>query len=265
MKTLISIFFCLVLSFSALGQDVAVSYEILPQDENQAVTQVYLQSLTDQDQTIRAINLSLALPEGCARVVDQNTAFAEAWTEFLQEVKVNDEVDLSYNNWHYSHRWQYGNADPGMPNTAPVLAPAQGNPPLQIMQIKLEGTCTDKVYLEEQAENQVNQIGDEKISPIEWTVIHPRTELELAPGQRLEIFPNPVVNTLQVKTVGQHDFPYHVELFTVDGKSIFRSNLSDTDALQIDMTTMPAAVYMLSITQLNKTEAVVVNTKILKK
>lgn len=228
---------------------------------------VYLQSLTDQDKAIKAINFSLALPEACVKVTGQEALFSETWTDFLQDLQYTEHLDLNYNNWHYTRRWQYGNADPGMPNTAPVLAPAQGSDPLMIMQIELEGNCADQVYLEQQAENPVNQMGDENVQPIAWTVIHPKTDLTLEEGLKLEIFPIPVEDQLNLHFEGLREQDYHFELFTIDGKKLTEKELQAqvSEDLKIDMSYLSPAVYLLSISKEDGGMVPVEQVKIIKK
>lgn len=267
MKTLSYII--LLFSFGALlqAQDVAISYEITPQNENQASMQVYLQSLTDQDQTINAINFSLALPEACVKITGQEAIFSETWTDFLQKVQMKEGLDLNYNNWHYTQRWQYGSADPGLPTSTTVLAPAQEKDPLLIMKINLEGSCTDMIYLEQEAENPVNQMGDENVLPIEWTVFHPKTELELSESLQMEVFPNPVADQLNVSFEGIMGVDYQVQLSTIDGKMLESRLLKMNEGgnCQFKVDHLPSAVYILSVTEMGYESTELRNIKILKK
>ena len=263
------LFFLCFLALASLmrAQEVAISYEIVPQGDNQASLLLYLQSMTEQDKAVRAINFSLALPEGCVDVTGQKAVFSDAWTDFLQEVDMTEGLDLSYANWHYSRRWQYGSADPGMPNTTAIMAPAQGKEPLFVMEISLEGSCTDQVYLEHQSENPINQMGGGDIRPINWTIVHPNTELELNEGLRLNIYPNPVQNDLHVKFEGQRDQAYHFELYSIDGKRLYSRiwSLDEGNAWALPMTELPAAVYHLSISSPDTEGTIPLQVKILKK
>jgi len=267
MKTLSYII--LLFSVGALlqAQDVAISYEITPQNENQASMQVYLQSLTDQDQTINAINFSLALPEACVKISGQEAIFSETWTDFLQEVQMKEGLDLNYNNWHYTQRWQYGSADPGLPTSTTVLAPAQEKEPLLIMKINLEGSCTDIVYLEQESENPVNQMGDENVLPIAWTVFHPKTELELSESLQLEVFPNPVEDALHVSFDGVMDADYQIQLSTIDGKMLDKRvmKMNEGSDCQFKVDHLPSAVYILSVSQTGYELTELSKVKILKK
>lgn len=267
MKKILYILPLFLLSSMLSAQEVALSYEITPQLNNQATMQIYLQSMTEQPKAIRAVNFSIAIPEGCAKITGQEGIFTEAWTDFLQEVQMTDKLDLSYGNWNYSHRWQYGSADPGMPGTSAIMAPAQGEAALEIMKINLEGTCVDKLYLEQQSENKVNQIGNGDILPINWTVIHPKTDLELQEGLKLEIFPNPVQDDLKLSFNGVREFTYQFELSTLDGKMLGQYELEPqaSEELQIPMSHLPSAVYVLSISTENGERIPVETLKIVKK
>ena len=250
-----------ILLLAALGsllpaQQVAVSYEIEQQDGDKATLQVYLQSLSDEARAIGALNFSLAMPAGCIRVTGQESMLSEAWTDFLQEVQLVEELDLNYGNWHYSQRWQYGSADPGMPATAAILAPAQGEAPLRVMEISLEGNCADKLYLETQEENNLNQMGDGGMQPIDWVVIHPKTELELAEGLKMNIFPNPVVKELSIEANGLRENAYQITLSSMEGRQIWTQEwpASGPSTWTTDLGELPAAVYLLSISSQGNTQ-----------
>ncbi len=249
------------------AQEVAISYEIVPQTDNSSIIQLYMQSLTAEDQPIRAINFSLAMPAGCATITGQAAVFSDSWTDFLQEVQLTEKLDLTYNNWHYSQRWQYGSADPGLPNTTPVIAPAKGEDRLPIMQIMVEGSCADKLYLEQHVENPLNQMGDGDVQPIDWTVVHPKTELELEEGLLMKVFPNPVVDKLLVKFEGARDQAYSFSLYTLDGKYLMGTQLgmNEAEEVQMDMTQLPAAMYLLQISSPETEGARPLQLKIIKK
>ncbi len=258
MKKVSYLFLFFSLGYFAQAQDVALSYELDQLNETSAKMQVYLHSLTDESQALKAINFSLALPAGCAEVTGQQSIFADSWTQHLEEIQVIVGLEMDYNNWHYSQRWQYGSADPGLPGTAAIIAPAQGEAPVWIMEISLKGSCLEKAYLEQQSENPINQMGDAQVQPMDWTVIHPQTELELEQGSSLEIFPNPVKDFLNLSFEGTAIETYQIQLVSSDGK-VIQAKLFDPAQeanMKFDMRSLPAAMYLLSIQKEGEAENV---------
>ncbi len=257
-----------IFSLGALlpAQQLAISYEIIPQSDNELVMHVYLQSLTNQDQPIRAINLSLAIPESCVKITGQTAVFSDAWTDYLQEVQITDQLDLNYNNWHYDNRWQFGSADPGLPNTRAIIAPAQDKAALLIMQIRLKGNCTDKLYLENQTQNGLNQVGDAQMQAMEWIIIHPKASIELQNGVSLQAFPNPVNDVLNIHLDGHREHAYSLELFSLEGKMIMQEQMDiEQQELKIKMDHLPNAVYVLSVRKKGEGESQFFKLKVIKK
>jgi len=256
--------FLFSLALSAQQAEVAISYEIDQITESEAKMHLYLHSLTDQEQAIRAINFSLALPEGCASITGQQSIFSDAWTDYLQEVQLIDELDLNYNNWHYSSRYQFGAADPGLPGTTAIIAPAQGQAALPIMTISMEGSCVQQMYVEQQQENPINQMGDADVMPLGWAVIHPETELEIEAGLTMNIFPNPTPDRLHIELDGTRDQAIHFAITNIEGKQIASQQLEaqEEGKLSFDLSDLAAAMYMLQITQEGKQTQLV---KVIKK
>jgi hypothetical protein len=252
MKTITHIFFfflMLSLGLSLQAQEVAVSYEIEKNGTDKSSLVVYMQSLTDQDVSIKAVNFSLALPEGCVFVTGQQAIFSSVWTDFLQESSLTTGLDLNYNNWNYNHRWQYGNADPGLPETTPLIVPANSKERLYVMEIQLEGSCADRVYLEQQGENRLNQMGDNDVLPIGWTVVHPRTELEIAEGLSLTVFPNPTRNAVTVTWNGPREVDYSFQLYNALGQLAQEGMIlqSDPNEQIVDLSAYAQGTYYLKL------------------
>jgi len=250
MKYIIFTLVCLFsLSLTAQQAEVAISYEIEQINQDEAQMHLYLQSLRDQERTVRAINFSLALPAGCVEITGQQSIFSEAWTEHLQEVQLIEGLELSYDDWQYSSRWQFGTADPGLPGTTPIIAPSQDEVALHIMKINLRGNCVDKLHFEQQQENPINQMGDSEVRPIHWTVIQPEIEVSVA-GLQLYVFPNPTPDKLYVEGEGSMESKVNLVLSTIDGKQIASQQLKPTQAARatFDLSQLAAGMYMIQIT-----------------
>lgn len=249
MKKLIYLILFITAGNFLRAQEIAISYDIQSQADNQHTLTVYLQSMSDQAKPVSAVNFSLALPAGCVKVTEHQSVFAEAWTDYLEKAESISDLDVSYGAWHYSHRWQYGNADPGLPATGPLIAPAQQAAPLKVVELKLEGTCAQHVYIEQQSENALNQIADEQFTPIKWTVIHPKTNLSLEEGLSMDIYPNPVEDVLHLSFEGEREQAFDIQLLTIDGKTVMTRSFDEKagEILRFDMTSLPSAMYMLRI------------------
>jgi len=234
------------LSLTAQDAEVVLSYEIEQSTTNKSQMLIYLHSLSHKDQSIKAINFSVVLPTTCVKVIGQQSIFTEAWTDHLQEVQIINNLDLTYGDWHYSSRWQYGSADPGLPGTTAIIAPAQDKPSILMMTLDLEGTCTDKIYLEQQYENPVNQIGDANVKPLAWTVIAPKTKLELE-GLELDFYPNPTRDHLYVNVKGKRDHPLTFFLTNTEGRQLNHVVLkkNQESSFSLNLSKFSASMYLL--------------------
>jgi len=265
MKKLIILYLNLAFGLCVFGQQIAVSYEVDPVSDQEALMHIYLLSLTENPQQIQAINFSLALPENCLKVESYNNLFVEAWTDYLQEVQIKNNLDLSYNNTFYQQRWQYGCADPGLPGTAEIIIPASDEAPLLAMTLSLKGSCLDEFYLETQEENPINQIGNISMEPVPWIVIYPSTDIEFNSRQEVKIFPNPVEDKLNINFNG--DFQEMQIGLTDQTGRIIRSkriNPFENPNNQFDLQELATGVYLLTITTLEDTRNLA-QVKVLKK
>lgn len=64
---------------------------------------------------------------------------------------------------------------------------------------------------------------------------------------KMVLFPNPVQSTLQLNVVGMESQTYDLSVFSATGKQVIsRTNLTDLNTLQLDVSTLPAGLYHLS-------------------
>jgi hypothetical protein len=244
-----TIFLLLLLSSGLLlrAQEVAVSYDFEPIDEQRQTLRVYLQSTTEAAKTLRGINLSFAMPEGCVSLGEAQSLFRENWTEYLEENRQVADLDLSYGNWQYSQRWQYGNADPGLPATSPIQVPGSAEDRLLVLQVEVSGSCVEQLHLESQAENSLNQFGGANMQPIPWTVSHPRTEISLQEGLSLAVFPNPTHKLVKLQFDGLKDRDYNFQLSSTTGQILQQGVILSNEMNQeIDLGRYAQGVYYLS-------------------
>ncbi len=156
------------------AQLVHFNYEITAMSDQRHKVAVYMYSKASTALEIGAINLSFALDPTCASVSEFQSMFKDSWTEYLerdQEVKV---VPTSYEGQVYEQRWQYGNADPGLPSTAPVTLPARQEERMTVLEMVVEGACSNQLYMEHLGQNSLNQIADPAMDLIDYIITHPR-------------------------------------------------------------------------------------------
>ena len=137
----------LLLTSSLSAQELEVSYEVLPQAADKHLVRVYVQSTSEQPLDLRAVNFSFAFEGKCAALETFESIFDQSWTRHLVENQQYGELDLHYDQAWYSTRLQYGNADPGLPATAQLTAPAKGEAPLQVMELTFTGSwCPARLF-----------------------------------------------------------------------------------------------------------------------
>jgi len=244
----------LAIIFTALGsllfaQQVVVSYDFEQFNENETLLKVYLQSDESAPQIVRGINLSFVLPEGCVTVTSFESLFTESWTEYLEDAQLFKGLALSYGSWEYSQRWQYGNADPGLPATTEIEVPGTNEERLQVLELTLEGSCAEQLYLETQAENRLNQMGDEVMTPISWVVQHPRSEISLGDELSLHVYPIPSRKYVNLKFEGTRLDNYQYQLSSANGQLLQQGEIlrAEVQPIVLDLSIYSQGVYFLKL------------------
>lgn len=249
MKHNVLIIFIFLLSLTTgFAQDVAVSYQFLSDEGQKHRMQLFLQSLDENPVDIHAVNFSISFPEGCVKILGQQGIFVDSWTDYLEEERLIEDLALTYGNWHHGFRWQYGVADPGLSETVGIIAPARHEEPLFIMEVLLEGTCPEQLYLEHQTENVMNQIGDSDMKPLDWIVVHPRKELSLSDELKVSIFPNPTSGPIGLEFIGFKDSDFEIKLYDMHGKLIEHKRLKESETyISFDLSNHADGMYFLDI------------------
>ncbi|MFK7973089.1 MAG: hypothetical protein AB8F95_22150, partial [Bacteroidia bacterium] len=123
MKIIQLTIFPLLLIGLAFAQDVRLSYTL---NTNEAGTslEVYAESYTESSVDISALNVSIAHNTGCEVVGTTQSMLLESWTDYLSQATHAEALKLDHSGETFSQRWQWGSADPGLPQTSVVtLAP----------------------------------------------------------------------------------------------------------------------------------------------
>jgi hypothetical protein len=139
----------LALAFTtfAFAQKVALSYEINPVDDQGFELNVYAQSYNEGSFDLAAMNLSAAVPEGCVLVESGYNMMTDNWTDYLELGTEINNLSLAYESMRFTHRFQYGNANPGLPATSEIVLPPSNVEPIMILSQHFKGNCED-LYLD---------------------------------------------------------------------------------------------------------------------
>ncbi|MFK7970214.1 MAG: hypothetical protein AB8F95_07595 [Bacteroidia bacterium] len=165
-----------VFSFAHFGtaQVYQVNYTFT-QIEDSVVVDVYMGSAQNTDVDIKAINFSVAFDSSCHTVSSYTCHFSESWTKFAERGRtlIIENDSTQYGNVPCNKRWIFGTAQ--FPRTPDIVLPAKGKEPLKVLTITFGQTCkTPMLYLEDEAEFRVNQMGDKNLRPAAWIIL--RTE-----------------------------------------------------------------------------------------
>lgn len=158
------------LSSTMSAQLYEVSYEIEDQDDKQVI-EVYMKSGQDTLTRIRAINFSIVYDSTCNTYSSYTCHFSESWTGYLEREGTSSVKDTTkYNGIHYNTRWLFGTAE--MINTKEIDLPLKSEEPVHVLTITMNKLCPDaSIYLEDEAEYRVNQMGDINLRPAPWVII----------------------------------------------------------------------------------------------
>ena len=219
----------LLLAMASQAQLVRVLYEVVPNGENHTV-KVYLQSTSEQEVALRAVNLSAAVPASVTVKAVEQAAFVESWTDYLEESRSQKELTLSYDGMDLSQRFQYGNADPGLPATHALIVPSNQDEPLLVMEMQLAGQGSAMAYLEHESENPLNQLGCKNLKPVSYVIEHPKREGPVSEGnpalqKGMVLYPNPAKDRVSLRMTGPWEGEYHYTVSDVLGRILFEANV----------------------------------------
>ena len=160
----------MLLSTTIFSQVYEVSFAT-EEMEHARVIDVFMSSTEEESVLIRAINISIAYDSTCATFKGYAFDYSEAWSTYAERngsIPIKD--SLSYGGHTYNSRWIFGTAQ--MPRTEDVTLPAKGEKPLKILTVTFEKNCpTANLYLEDEKEYPVNQMGDANFKAAPWQII----------------------------------------------------------------------------------------------
>lgn len=250
-KTFTLLLLLAITSF-AFGQDVALSYEVNSLDEEGYELNVYAQSYTESSFDLAALNFSTALPEGCVPMEKGFNMMSESWTDYLENGQEIEGLNLKYSSLAFESRFQYGNADPGLPATSAIILPPRSSEPMMLITRQFKGNCAD-LYLEHESENGLNQITGPAMEPVAYVISHPeRTIIEKALDVVvIEVSPNPTADWVTVSLVDASDSWYTIKVFDLNGRLVYSQEKemgpSSITSTAIDLRKEAAGVYVIEI------------------
>ncbi|MEZ4685684.1 MAG: T9SS type A sorting domain-containing protein [Bacteroidia bacterium] len=124
---------------------------------------VYLQSLTGQNISVRSATLSVLHNSSCSSYGGMYfSLFRNIWAGFFESVQVNTLATpispATAGGASYNNRLMYGNTSATTPPVFVVAPPAPAT--VEVLAFTFNGTCTDKLYLEDRTEFFANGLGD---------------------------------------------------------------------------------------------------------
>jgi hypothetical protein len=165
----------------------------------------------------------MALSGACASEGEAQSILLDTWTDYLARAEAVKSLDLTYGNQTYSQRWQWGSADPGLPQTSSIILQTQS--PTLIMTQQFSGQCKD-LYLEYVSENPLNELGDSDMQAISYTIEHPQRigeeEVEIA----LSVFPNPTADVVTLTSSELETGTYSILVEDMQGRRIMEKLIS---------------------------------------
>ncbi|MFK7969387.1 MAG: T9SS type A sorting domain-containing protein [Bacteroidia bacterium] len=235
------------------AQEVALSYEVLPSDEEGFTLNVYAQSYTESSFDLGAINLSAALPEGCVAVEKGFNMMSETWTDYLERGQEVADLELNYESLTFQNRYQYGNANPGLPATSEIILPPSTHDAMLIMSRTFKGSCED-LYMEHQSENRLNQLTGSDMVPVEYVIRHPQrttTPEETLEVMVVDVAPNPTTDWVTISLVDAKDSYYGISVYDVNGRLIYTEEKemgpSTVSKTPIDLRKEAAGMYIIEV------------------
>jgi hypothetical protein len=167
--------FLFLLMLSGLqAQVLELRYQTEAVAENQWETTLSLQALQEDSLIVRAVNFTFLSDSNCAHFLQKTSLLAEAWSATLERSVLRVADSCSYGDRTYNQRLTYGIAEPlGMPGTHSIKVPGSQGKGLPVMRVRYEGSCGQHIYLEDEQENPVNQMGDQNFNPMVYRIKRP--------------------------------------------------------------------------------------------
>lgn len=131
---------------------------------------VYMRSNSANPVSIRAVNFSMAYQFNCSSYDTYSSIFPGKWSSFFQRHLIRRNLNLSYGTNTYDSRWLYAIGDANLTSSSILVIPDNTQPLLEVMRVTFFGTCNATIYMEDQAENPVNQIADANLNNLSYNI-----------------------------------------------------------------------------------------------
>jgi hypothetical protein len=145
------------------------SFDITETKKTQKV-ELYMRSAIDSAIRIRAVNFSIAYDSACSSLSSYDCILSERWTTFIERSGSLPAGDsLQYGEDYFNRRWIFGTGQ--MPKTENLILPANTDAPIRILTVIFDKKCKNApLYLEDEKEFRVNQMGDENNKAVPWVM-----------------------------------------------------------------------------------------------
>lgn len=243
-KLLVLISLCLYTGSSIQAQTLRYCSNLIAGTDGTDTLAIGLQALADTTVPIRALNLSVVFDSTCSDYKGYSSLLenqATYWGTFLSANRIDRPLLRTYQGTTYNARFSYANADPNPNQPKPLVLPASSDQPLIVFKIVFEGNCTPTLYLEDETENPVNQIGSVTNTAIPYSAdqfacapVHLET---LAASVR--IWPNPSHGSFHITTSEL----IHVAVFDEKGANVQEFDTHNSRIIHVEK----AGMYVVKI------------------
>ena len=237
-----------LLSGMAFAQQVRLSYELNTTEAGTELA-VYAESNSASSVDIGALNLSAAHNTGCEATGKASSMLLDSWTDYLAKAEVVKGLKLDLSDQTFNRRFQWGNADPGLPQTSVVTLAPKGTRTLILTQ-QFKGSCQD-VYLEHVSENSLNEIGNPGMEPMDYVIEHPQRPEAPELSFEVDAFPNPTKDFVTVEAKGLTPGEYTLRVTDLQGRMIQQVQRSfeqgDETRITVDLRGTSQGVYILDL------------------
>lgn len=164
------ILWTLLIPLSSHSQSVELTYTVFHGVNNAPDTvRVYAQSMDQQTVSIRAVNISIVFDGGKSNLLGYNSSLNSSWSPLFERDRI-DSVSKTYWGNTYQQRWNYGIGDALVTPSSLVMIPPDTATALLLLELRFQRLGSGLVYVENQTENPVNQIGDSSFRQLAYQV-----------------------------------------------------------------------------------------------
>lgn len=152
------------------AQQIELSYGISEGVNAQPDTvKLYLRSTDNRSFGLRALNTSILFSGDKTNFMGFSSLLAQKWSPTFQRDRTDTTQTYHWGN-RYTHRWNYAIGDAYVNASSLLEVPPDTLPAIKVMEVFFRNLGAAKIYVENQTENPVNQLGDTTFRAVTFTV-----------------------------------------------------------------------------------------------